>query len=66
MISKPSHRQYATVDQIKGVLNGRERHGWKYGDLLGAVTLISTQQGIVSAQDAIKANMGGEVMGICY
>ena len=66
VISKPSHRRYATVEEIKRVLNGKERRGWRYGDLLGAVTLVSTRQGIVSAPEALKLNMGGEVMAICY
>ena len=49
-ISKPSRRVYVKAKEIKPVLNG-----------LG-VSIISTSKGIMTDKNAIKENLGGEIV----
>ena len=49
-VSKPSRRVYRSA---KGLGNLSQRH---------VLTLISTTKGLLSARDAIKENVGGEVL----
>jgi len=49
-ISKPSCRRYARVDDIKDIRSG-------YG-----LIILSTNQGILSGQEASKKQVGGEVL----
>ncbi|EGV00383.1 30S ribosomal protein S8 [Mycoplasmopsis columbina] len=49
-VSKPGLRVYASVDQLPTVLSG-------YG-----VAIISTSKGVMTAKDARKENVGGEVI----
>lgn len=49
-VSKPGRRLYSSVKQIPSTLGG-------YG-----LTIVSTNKGIMSDQDARKQNLGGEVL----
>lgn len=51
-ISKPGHRQYASVANMPRVLNG-----------LG-IAILSTSKGVMTDKEAAKLNIGGEVL--CY
>ncbi len=52
--SKPGHRMYRKADELPCILNG-------YG-----VAIVSTSQGIMSAKDAKKLGVGGEVLCSIY
>lgn len=49
-LSKPGRRVYVGVDEIPKVKNGR------------GMVLVSTSQGVVSGQSAIKQKVGGELL----
>ncbi len=51
VVSKPSLRRYATADQILGI----QRKG-KH------IIILSTNKGIMTGREALKKNMGGEVL----
>lgn len=51
VVSKPSLRKYATVGKIPGIQR-KGRH----------IIILSTNKGIMTGQDAMKKNMGGEVL----
>ena len=53
LISKPSRRVFATCDEIMKILAVKN-----VGDLL----IIKTSKGIMEARDALKEEMGGEVL----
>ena len=53
-VSKPGLRKYAGKDNLPRVMNG-----------LG-VALISTSQGLMTNKEAMKLNIGGEVIGYVY
>jgi small subunit ribosomal protein S8 len=53
-VSKPGLRKYVGKDKLPRVLNG-----------LG-VALISTSQGLMTNKEAMKLNIGGEVIGYVY
>jgi len=49
-VSKPGCRIYASVEQIPKVLNG-----------LG-ISILSTSRGVMTGEEAQKANIGGEIL----
>lgn len=49
-VSKPGRRVYVPADKIPKVKSGR------------GIVLISTSKGIMTGQEAAKANLGGEVL----
>ena len=51
VVSKPSLRRYATAAQIPGIQR-KGRH----------TIILSTNKGIMTGQEAMKKNMGGEVL----
>ncbi len=51
-VSRPGLRKYAGVDELPRVLNG-----------LG-IAILSTSRGVMTEKEAIRENVGGEV--ICY
>lgn len=51
VVSKPSLRKYATASEIPG-LQRKGRH----------TIILSTNKGIMTGREAIKRNMGGEVL----
>jgi small subunit ribosomal protein S8 len=51
-VSRPGLRRYAGVDELPRVLNG-----------LG-IAILSTSHGVMTEKEAVKENVGGEV--ICY
>lgn len=51
-VSRPGLRRYAGVDELPRVLNG-----------LG-IAILSTSHGVMTDKEAVKENVGGEV--ICY
>lgn len=52
--SKPGHRVYRKADELPNVLNG-------YG-----IAIISTPQGVMTAKEAKKLGLGGEIICSCY
>jgi small subunit ribosomal protein S8 len=51
-VSRPGLRKYAGVDELPRVLNG-----------LG-IAILSTSKGLMTEKEAVKENVGGEVL--CY
>ncbi|MDO8583460.1 MAG: 30S ribosomal protein S8 [bacterium] len=51
VVSKPSLRKYATASEIPGIQR-RGRH----------TIILSTNKGIMTGREALKRNMGGEVL----
>lgn len=51
-VSRPGLRRYAGVDELPRVLNG-----------LG-IAILSTSKGLMTEKEAVKENVGGEVL--CY
>lgn len=51
VVSKPSLRRYATAAQIPGIQR-KGRH----------TIILSTNKGIMTGQEALKKNMGGEIL----
>lgn len=49
-VSKPGRRVYATASDIPRVKNGR------------GIVLVSTSQGVMTGQEAVKNRLGGEVL----
>jgi small subunit ribosomal protein S8 len=49
-VSKPGRRQYATADQLPKVLGGM------------GTAIITTSRGVMTANDARRAGVGGEVV----
>lgn len=52
--SKPGHRQYRKADEMPSVLNG-------YG-----IAIVSTSQGLMTAKEAKKKGIGGEIICSVY
>ncbi len=51
VVSKPSLRKYATVKEIPGIQR-KGRH----------TIILSTNKGIMTGREALKKNMGGEIL----
>ena len=49
-VSKPGRRVYASVEEIPKVKSGR------------GLVLVSTSQGVMTGQEAVKARLGGEIL----
>jgi len=64
VVSKPSKRVYADIRTLKTALRGKDQYAWKGAAELGAVSILSTSKGIMSAEECIKKNIGGEVLAI--
>ncbi len=52
--SKPGHRMYRKADEMPNVLNG-------YG-----IAIVSTSQGLMTAKEAKKKGIGGEILCSVY
>lgn len=49
-LSKPGRRVYVKADEIPKVKSGR------------GIVLVSTSQGVITGQEAVKARLGGELL----
>ena len=49
-LSKPGRRVYVKADEIPRVKSGR------------GIVLVSTSQGVITGQEAVKARLGGELL----
>lgn len=61
IVSKGSRKVHATADELEQVLSGRARNQWK-SFAVGSVTIIQHQNGIMTATDALKRGVGGEIL----
>lgn len=64
VVSKPSRRVYATVDELKLIAAGREASHLLKASQVGQVTILHTPYGVLELKEALKKNVGGEVL--CY
>ncbi len=61
-MSKGSRRIHAKAEEIDNVLSGRVYNPWRSSDV-GAVTIVQTEDGeIMSAREAVKRSIGGEIL----
>ncbi|KAJ3337757.1 hypothetical protein HDU93_000534 [Gonapodya sp. JEL0774] len=63
-ISKSSRRVYATLDELKAVAAGKRAHSLLKPQVLGQVTIVETEYGIMELTEALKLEIGGEVLAI--
>ncbi|KAJ3054476.1 hypothetical protein HK097_001721 [Rhizophlyctis rosea] len=61
-ISKPSERVFASVDELKAVAAARNVSKQLRGRELGQVTVVDTVFGILELKEALRKNVGGEVL----
>ncbi|KAI8617697.1 ribosomal protein S8 [Chytriomyces sp. MP71] len=61
-VSKPSRRVFATAQELKMVAAARRASPLLKGAHVGQVTILKTAYGIVELKDALKKNVGGEVL----
>jgi ribosomal protein S8 len=62
LVSRGSRRVRTTVEELEAVLSGRKYNQWRGSDV-GAVTMLKTDDGhIVTAWEALKRGVGGEVI----
>ncbi|KAJ1557129.1 hypothetical protein HK405_000753 [Cladochytrium tenue] len=64
LVSKPSRRVYATVDELRAIAGARRVLGNSLlrSGVPGQITVLRTPYGIVEMQDALRKNVGGEVL----
>ncbi|KXS18335.1 ribosomal protein S8 [Gonapodya prolifera JEL478] len=63
-VSKSSRRVYATVDELKAVAAGKRAHSLVKPQVLGQVTILETEYGVMELTEALKLDIGGEVLAI--
>jgi ribosomal protein S8 len=61
IVSKGSRKIYTTAEDLRLVFTGKKSNNWKCGEV-GAITFIETEKGIMTARDAVKQGLGGEVI----
>ncbi|KAJ3091140.1 hypothetical protein HK102_001554 [Quaeritorhiza haematococci] len=64
IVSKPSRRVYASVEELKAVAAARNASTLLKAQKVGQITIINSPYGIVELKDALAKNVGGEVL--CY
>ncbi|KAJ3129288.1 Small RNA 2'-O-methyltransferase [Nowakowskiella sp. JEL0407] len=64
VVSKPSRRVYATVEELKAVAAGRSYTGLLKPQEFGQATVIDTEYGILELKEALSKNVGGEVFDV--
>jgi ribosomal protein S8 len=63
LVSKPSRKVFVTKEDIENVLKGKKFGLWKGSGGLGGVTIIKTEKdGYMTAQEALRKGLGGEVL----
>ncbi|KAJ3412969.1 hypothetical protein HDV05_008684 [Chytridiales sp. JEL 0842] len=63
VVSKPSRRVFATVEELKAVASLKNAKGGllKAGEV-GGVTILETAYGVIELREALKKDVGGEVL----
>ncbi|KAI9346473.1 ribosomal protein S8 [Obelidium mucronatum] len=61
-VSKPSRRVFATAHELKMIAAARRAGPLLKGQQVGQVTILDTEYGIIELKDALKKNVGGEVL----
>ncbi|KAJ3084392.1 ribosomal protein S8 [Rhizoclosmatium globosum] len=61
-VSKPSRRVFATASELKMIAAARRAGPLLKGQHVGQVTILDTVYGIIELKDALKKNVGGEVL----
>ncbi|RKP03271.1 hypothetical protein CXG81DRAFT_9815 [Caulochytrium protostelioides] len=62
VVSKPSRRVYATVDELQTVAAARHATHLVKAVNLGQVSILRTPFGVVELKDALRQGTGGEVL----
>jgi small subunit ribosomal protein S8 len=62
VISKPSRRVFATVQELKAVASLRNAGPLLKAQEVGQVTILDTPYGVIELKEALKKNVGGEVL----
>ncbi|KAJ3301054.1 hypothetical protein HDV03_001455 [Kappamyces sp. JEL0829] len=62
VISKPSRRIFASPEECRAIASSRQASALLKGQVLGQVTILDTPYGVVEMKDALRKNVGGEVL----
>ncbi|KAJ3011443.1 hypothetical protein HKX48_006838 [Thoreauomyces humboldtii] len=62
VVSKPSRRVYASLDELKAVAAARRAGPLLKGQEVGQVTILDTPYGIIELKEALAKEVGGEVL----
>ena len=66
IISKPSRRVFASLDELKSVVSGARDSPLLKRSRMGQITILDTPFGIIEAREALKRGVAGEVLCIAY
>jgi small subunit ribosomal protein S8 len=64
IISKPSRRVFASPEELVSIAGLRSSNPLLKNQTLGQVTILNTPYGIIELKEALKKQVGGEVL--CY
>jgi ribosomal protein S8 len=62
LISKPSRKVFATNQELKAIASAKRAGPLLKAGEVGQITILKTDYGIVEMKDALKKNVGGEVI----
>ncbi|KAI7870354.1 30S ribosomal protein S8 [Spinellus fusiger] len=61
VVSKPSKKVYFTTNELKNIANGRRAQFIKPLQP-GEIAIVNTNLGVLELQEALKKNVGGEIL----
>lgn len=62
IVSKPSRKVFATAEDLKAVAIGQKVGSLLKPSTVGQITILDTPYGVVELKDALRKNVGGEVL----
>ncbi|KAI8817558.1 ribosomal protein S8 [Fimicolochytrium jonesii] len=62
VVSKPSRRVYASLRELQAVAAARRAGPLLKGQEVGQITILDTPYGIIELKEALKQEVGGEVL----
>ncbi|KAJ3310725.1 hypothetical protein HDV04_004681 [Boothiomyces sp. JEL0838] len=64
VVSKPSRRIFASVEECQAIAASKSSNSLLKNQSLGQITILNTPYGIIEMKEALKKQVGGEVL--CY
>ncbi|KAI9091157.1 ribosomal protein S8 [Phlyctochytrium arcticum] len=62
VVSKPSRRVFASIEELKAIAAAKRAGPLLPGQTVGQVTILDTPYGIIELKEALKKEVGGEVL----
>ncbi|KAJ3326599.1 hypothetical protein HDU76_012784 [Blyttiomyces sp. JEL0837] len=62
VVSKPSRKVFATNLELQAIASARRAGPLLKAQSVGQITILNTDYGIIELKDALKKNVGGEVL----